>query len=201
MNLVFLGMPGSGKGTQAQRYAREHGMHHYSSGDAYRDLLRDADPVATEMQNVIAVGGFLPDHLPIRLLEKSLSQNGNVIDGTPRTIAQARMMERRGILVDKAIHFSLPAEINIERMRARRTCLSCHSIYGHNNPAPSLCCGKEPERRNDDRQESIPTKLHLYRKETFPLIGFYAAKGVLHVLDASNPPQKVYEDLCRIIGL
>ena len=110
-------------------------------------------------------------------------------------------MERRGILVDKAIHFSLPAEINIERMRARRTCLSCHSIYGHNNPAPSLCCGKEPERRNDDRQESIPTKLHLYRKETFPLIGFYAAKGVLHVLDASNPPQKVYEDLCRIIGL
>ena len=76
MNLVFLGMPGSGKGTQAQRYAREHGMHHYSSGDAYRDLLRDADPVATEMQNVIAVGGFYLTTFRFVCLRKAFRKMG-----------------------------------------------------------------------------------------------------------------------------
>jgi len=204
IRLVFLGPPGAGKGTQAQRLVEEKGFIHISTGDLLREAVKKGTPLGLKAKEYMERGELVPDELIIALIKEKLPEGGNVIlDGFPRTIAQAQaldqMLGEMGKEVDAAVLFDVPDEVVVERLSGRRIDPRTGKVYHIKyNPPPE---GVQVVQRDDDREEVIRKRLEVYRKQTAPLIEYYRKKGKLVRIDAAKDPREVYEDLISALGL
>jgi len=216
MNIVMLGKPGSGKGTVGKLLSKELNLLHISSGDLFRDYIKEAGEIGKEIESYIAVGQLVPDDLTIAFVEQRLkeddAQNGVILDGYPRTIPQAealdRFFEANGKKVDIAVNLDLSDEDIIERTSKRIICSNkaCGEIYNLEFKAPKqegICdiCGAKLEQRDDDKPETIRKRLNTYQEKTGVLVDYYEEKGVLHTeylsIHGNRDSKDVVEDVVR----
>lgn len=192
-NFIFLGPPGAGKGSLAVKVAEEYKIPHISTGDIFRANIKAQTPLGVKVKAIIDSGSLVSDELTFELVKDRLSQddckNGYILDGFPRTIPQAEMLE--GLVSDiKVVNFEIQDEIVIKRLSTRRVCKSCGANYNILTLKPKVegvCdkCDGELYQRDDDKQESILHRMDVYREQTEPLINFYKEKGKITNLDAS----------------
>ncbi len=209
-NLVFLGPPGAGKGTQAKMLSKDLGLVHISTGDLLREAVKNQTPLGKKAKEYMDRGELVPDDLIIALIEEVMPEGGGVIlDGFPRTVAQAEaldsMLQRKGLKLDGVVLFDVPDDVVVERLSGRRICPSCGAVYHikYNPPKnDELCdrCSVKLVQREDDREEVVRRRLEVYRKQTAPLIEYYERKGILIRLDASKEIEEVYQELKRVLN-
>lgn len=199
--LVFLGPPGSGKGTQAKRLAASLGIVHLSTGEMLRDAAARGTPLGLEAETFMRDGKLVPDGLVLRLLKERLSspemRNGFLLDGYPRNLAQAETLEAIAPL-DRVIFFDIADSRLVERLTQRRGCPRCGALYNLATQPPSrpgLCDrdGTPLVLRSDDRPEAVRTRLRTYQRETAPLLEYYRRKSILREVDASGDIPTVAE--------
>ncbi len=192
-NFIFLGPPGAGKGSLAVKVAEDYKIPHISTGDIFRANIKAQTPLGVKVKAIIDSGSLVSDELTFELVKDRLAQddckNGYILDGFPRTIPQAEMLEK---LVDdvKVVNFEIQDEIVIRRLSTRRVCKACGANFNVLTLPPKVegvCdkCGGELYQRDDDKQESIMHRMDVYREQTEPLINFYKNKGKITDLDAS----------------
>ncbi|HID79006.1 MAG TPA: adenylate kinase [Aquifex aeolicus] len=204
MIVVFLGPPGAGKGTQAQRLASEKGFIHISTGDLLREAVKRGTLLGLKAKEYMDRGELVPDDLIVAMIKEKLPKEGRVIlDGFPRTVNQAqaldKMLEEINDKVEKVILFEVPDEIVIERLSGRRIDPKTGKVYHIKyNPPPK---GLKVIQRDDDREEVIKKRLEVYRKQTQPLVDYYRQKGNLEVVDASQSPDEVYREILTKLGI
>ncbi len=192
-NFVFLGPPGAGKGSLAVKVAEDYKIPHISTGDIFRANIKAQTPLGVKVKAIIDSGSLVSDELTFELVKDRLAQddckNGYILDGFPRTIPQAEMLD--GLVADlKVVNFQIADEIVIGRLSTRRVCKSCGANYNIKTLPPKVegvCdkCGGELYQRDDDKQESILHRMDVYREQTEPLINYYKNKGKITDLDAS----------------
>ena len=193
MNLIFLGAPGAGKGTLAGIVSREYGIPQISTGDLFREAVKDGTELGRKVKGIMERGELVPDELTVALvrgrLERPDTARGYIMDGFPRTIPQARALDgfQR---IDTAINFRSDDAVLIRRLSGRRVCRVCGAIYHVDNIPPKVegvCdrCGGQLYIRDDDRIESIRNRLRVYREQTEPLIDYYRGLGLLREIDSS----------------
>ncbi|MFH1386661.1 MAG: adenylate kinase [bacterium] len=208
MILIFLGPPGSGKGTQAKMLAEKNKIPHISLGDILREEVRQGTPIGKKAKEAMNAGKLVPDELTIELTEKRIGQpdckNGFIIDGFPRSFAQAealdKMFVKNKLEIDKVIYFGISKEDVVKRLSGRRSCGACGAVYHIESKRPKMegkcdICGGELAIRPDDKAEVIATRFEVYEKQTRPLIEFYQAKGKLLEIDAALPIEQVSKAL------
>ncbi len=192
MKIIMLGAPGAGKGTQAKMIAAEYQVPHISTGDIFRANIKNGTELGMEAKKYMDQGLLVPDELTVKILLDRVAQddckNGYVLDGFPRTIPQAEVLDKAltqlGDQIDYAINVDVPDENIINRMSGRRACLGCGATYHIKHIPPKtegVCdtCGQGLVLRDDDKPETVKNRLDVYHKQTQPLIDFYSAKGVL----------------------
>ena len=192
-NFIFLGPPGAGKGSLAVKVAEEYKIPHISTGDIFRANIKAQTPLGVKVKAIIDSGSLVSDELTFELVKDRLAQddckNGYILDGFPRTIPQAEMLEK--LVSDvKVVNFEIKDEIVIRRLSTRRVCKACGANFNVLTLPPKVegvCdkCGGELYQRDDDKQESILHRMDVYREQTEPLINFYKDKGKITNLDAS----------------
>ena len=192
-NFIFLGPPGAGKGSLAVKVAEDYKIPHISTGDIFRANIKAQTPLGVKVKAIIDSGSLVSDELTFELVKDRLAQddckNGYILDGFPRTIPQAEMLE--GLVADvKVVNFEIQDEIVIRRLSTRRVCKACGANFNVLTLPPKvegICdkCGGELYQRDDDKQESILHRMDVYREQTEPLINFYKNKGKITDLDAS----------------
>lgn len=212
MNIILLGPPGAGKGTQARLLVEERGLVQLSTGD----MLREAKDSGTEMGKVVADvmarGALVTDEIVIGLIKEKLETvkaNGFIFDGFPRTLAQAdalgELLKAEGQTLDAVVEMQVDDEALVARITARSTCGSCGEVYNDNTkPIPAdgkctNCGGTEFKRRADDNADSLKTRLMEYYKQTSPLIGYYYAKGMLSRVDGLGTMDGVKADIDKAL--
>lgn len=192
MKLILLGAPGAGKGTQAEVLCRKLGIPSISTGNILRAAIKNGTPTGLKAKSYIDAGALVPDEVIIGIITERLAEKdcekGYILDGVPRTIAQAEAMEKAGIVFDAVVSIEIADEVIMERMGGRRVCESCGASY-HVTAVPSkqegVCdsCGGALAQREDDRPETVRRRLEVYHQETEPLKDYYQAKGVLRTVD------------------
>lgn len=213
MKIIMLGAPGAGKGTQAKMIAAKYGVPHVSTGDIFRANIKNGTELGKEAKQYMDKGLLVPDELTVRILLDRVAQedcaDGYVLDGFPRTIPQAEVLENAlnelGDKIDFAIDVDVPDENIIRRMSGRRACLSCGATYHIEHIPPKkegVCdtCGSELVLRDDDKPETVKNRLDVYHKQTQPLIDFYTEKGVLKTVDGTLPMDDVFAAITAILG-
>ena len=213
MKIIMLGAPGAGKGTQAKMIAEKYGLPHISTGDIFRANIKNATELGKEAKEYMDKGLLVPDELTVRLLldrvAKDDCRNGYVLDGFPRTIPQAEVLDEElsklGEKVDYAVNVDVPDENIVNRMSGRRACLSCGATYHVVSIPPKkegICdvCGSELVLRDDDKPETVQKRLKVYHEQTQPLIDFYEKKGVLRSVDGTLPMEEVFTAITEILG-
>lgn len=197
MNIILLGPPGAGKGTQARILVEERGMVQLSTGDMLREARSSGTEMGRRVAEVMDRGELVTDEIVIGLIREKLetarAPGGFIFDGFPRTLAQAdelgALLEEEGQRLDAVIEMRVDDEALVQRITARSTCANCGEVYNDiSRPIPAdgrceKCGGTEFVRRADDNAESLRTRLFAYYKQTAPLIGYYHCKGVLHTVD------------------
>ena len=211
--IVLIGAPGAGKGTQARLLQERMGLPQISTGDIFRSLAEANTPLANEVRDIQQAGRLIPDQIVIRVVEERTSQedcrNGYILDGFPRTAAQAEMLEhlaeRQGKGI-KAILIDVPTELLMKRLTGRRTCSVCGEIYNIYFKPPKFDnrCDLHPERellhRADDAPDKIQVRLETYANETAPLLNYYERNNRLHRIDGTREVEKIYADVQRVLG-
>ncbi|MAS45065.1 Adenylate kinase [Albimonas donghaensis] len=210
MNIILLGPPGAGKGTQARRLVEERGMVQLSTGDMLREAQASGSEMGKVVADVMARGALVTDEIVIGLireqLENGAAAKGAIFDGFPRTLAQAdalgELLAKEGLQLDGVIEMRVDDEALVDRVSGRFTCGACGEVYHDttNPPAkPDTCdkCGAVDsfKRRPDDNAESMRTRLLAYYRDTSPLIGYYWAKGKLTRVDGMAAPDAVAAEL------
>lgn len=217
MKIIFLGPPGSGKGTYSSRIGPKYGIPHISTGDIFRAEIKAGTELGKKVEEILKAGGLVPDELTMEVIKKRLSQpdcrNGFIADGFPRTIAQADALEKIA-KVDIVLNLVLPDDIIIEKISSRRTCKNCGNIYniadisreGIRMPpmlpkAEGKCdkCGGELIQRSDERPEIIKGRLEVYKKQTQPLIDYYRGKGLLKDIKVDSPPDEMVSKILEVL--
>ena len=209
----MLGAPGAGKGTQAKMIADKYGVPHVSTGDIFRANIKNGTELGMEAKKYMDQGLLVPDELTVKILLDRVSQpdckNGYVLDGFPRTIPQAEVLDKAlaelGESIDYAIDVDVPDENIVKRMSGRRACVSCGATYHVVHVPPKkegICdrCGSELILRDDDKPETVKNRLDVYHKQTQPLIDFYTKKGVLKTVDGTVDMQDVFKAIVAILG-
>lgn len=213
MRLVFLGAPGVGKGTQADKVATLYGVLKISTGDLLREAVRNKTVLGLEAKSFMDQGKLVPDSVVIGLVRDKLGdrscENGFVLDGFPRTVPQAEELAKvlisRNISLDRVINFQVLREDVVKRLTGRRSCLKCQATF-HLDFAPSkvdgICdrCGGGLVQRSDDQREAIETRLKIYDEQTAPLISFYEQKGLLSNLDGGGSVDAVSQNLTKVLA-
>jgi len=208
MNLILLGAPGAGKGTQVELLTKERDIPAISTGNILRAAIKDGTPTGLEAQQYISSGKLVPDEVIIGIVRERLAQkdceNGFILDGMPRTIPQAEALEKAGVEIDAAILLETADELIEERMVGRRTCIGCGATYHVKSRPPkkeNICdeCGGELTRRKDDDPETVKTRLKVYHEETEPLVGFYKARGKLFTVDGSGTPEHTHAQVSEVL--
>jgi adenylate kinase len=213
MFLVFLGAPGAGKGTQADVIANNLSIAHIASGDLFRQAVEKGTELGKSVKTFMDKGALVPDELTIRLISERLNEpdcrGGCVFDGFPRTMEQARaldkMMTQRGSTIDKAVYIEVPEEALLKRLTGRWICRKCQTPYHQvNSPpkVPGICdkCGGELYQRSDDKEETIRERLKVYFAQTTPLLDYYKAAGKLASIDGNQDIKKVSQDIMGVLG-
>ena len=204
MIVVFLGPPGAGKGTQAQKLVEEKGFIHISTGDLLREAVKNKTPLGLKAKEYMDRGQLVPDSLIVELIKEKLPREGNVIlDGFPRTLNQAKaldqMLSELGKEVQAVVLFQVPDEVVVERLSGRRIDPKTGKVYHVKyNPPPE---GVEVVQREDDKEEVIRKRLQVYHQQTAPLVDYYREKGILVVVDATKSPEEVYRQIISALGL
>lgn len=213
MKIIMLGAPGAGKGTQAKMIADKYSVPHISTGDIFRANIKEGTELGKEAKTYMDKGLLVPDELTVKILldrvAKDDCKNGYVLDGFPRTIPQAEVLDKAlaelGDAIDYAIDVNVPDENIVNRMSGRRACLACGATYHivHIPPkAEGVCdrCGKELVLRDDDKPETVKKRLGVYHDQTQPLIDFYTKKGILKTVDGTVDMQDVFTAITTILG-
>ena len=213
MKIIMLGAPGAGKGTQAKMIADKYGVPHISTGDIFRANIKNGTELGMEAKKYMDQGLLVPDELTVRILLDRVAQddckNGYVLDGFPRTIPQAEVLDseltKLGDQIDYAINVDVPDENIVKRMSGRRACLTCGATYHIEHVPPKkegICdvCGSELVLRDDDKPETVKNRLNVYHEQTQPLIDFYTEKGVLKTVDGTVPMEEVFAAITAILG-
>ena len=213
MKIIMLGAPGAGKGTQAKMIAEKYGIAHVSTGDIFRMNIKEGTALGKEAKTYMDQGLLVPDELTVRILLDRVARedcaNGYVLDGFPRTIPQAQVLDQALAEMDDAIDYAInvdvPDENIIGRMTGRRACVTCGATYHIVHIPPKqegICdaCGKELVLRDDDREETVSKRLSVYHEQTQPLIDFYTAKGILRTIDGTEKMQDVFTNIVTILG-
>ncbi|MFN3599429.1 MAG: adenylate kinase [Aquificaceae bacterium] len=209
MILVFLGPPGSGKGTQAKNLSKDFGLLHISTGDLLRDAVKRTTPLGLKAKEYMERGELVPDSLILSLIEEVMPfEGGFILDGFPRTIAQAialeDMLKKHDKEIDKVILFDVSEEVVVDRLSGRLTCSQCGAVYHKKYNPPKqegICdvCGGKLIQREDDREEVIRKRFRVYQEQTRPLIDFYRERDKLISLNATLSVEEVKEKLLGAI--
>ncbi|MFZ0444293.1 MAG: adenylate kinase [Bacillus sp. (in: firmicutes)] len=212
MNLVLMGLPGAGKGTQAEKIVEKYGIPHISTGDMFRAAIKESTDLGLQAKSFMDQGNLVPDEVTIGIVRERLSKEdcaeGFLLDGFPRTVAQAEALEN--ILsdlnkkIDYVINIDVDQEFLMERLTGRRICKSCGSTYHlvFNPPTKDdICdrCGGELYQRADDNAETVQNRLEVNQKQTKPLLDFYEGKGYLRNINGQQDIRKVFDDLDQLL--
>jgi len=208
MNLLIMGKPGAGKGTLASKLLDYYRLTHISTGNIYRDEMAKRSPIGLEAEKYIAQGELVPDELTNGIVKDVLATgkfpNGFMLDGYPRTTAQAvaldRMLQDRNDGLTAVINIDVSDQVLLERMAARRVCPSCNALYHvsfHPPKTPGICdvCGGSVIQRNDDKEESVLNRLRIYNEKTKPLLDYYRKKHLLIVFDGNRGSDLVFQEI------
>lgn len=212
MIIILLGPPGSGKGTQAKRLVTEKKWPQLSTGDMLRSAISQGSKLGLEAKLFMDQGALVPDGVVISLISERISasdcKHGFILDGFPRTIAQAqsldKMLETKKWQVDRVVLFDVADQVLIQRLCGRRTCLKCGAMYHVESAKPKkegVCdnCQAQLIQRDDDKAEVIQNRLFVYHQQTSPLIEYYRGHSKLFSLDAIKDPQVIYGNLVKLV--
>lgn len=195
MNLIFLGAPGAGKGTQAEIVCDKLGIPAISTGNMLREAVKNGTPAGLAAKEKMDKGDLVPDDIVIGILKDRIAQpdcqKGFILDGFPRTVEQAEALEKMGVKIDKVIEISVPDEKIISRLSGRRVCEGCGASYHLDfkpTKAEGICdaCGAKVIQRVDDKPETVLSRLETYREKTAPLKGYYEGKGILKTVEGQE---------------
>lgn len=213
MNLVLMGLPGAGKGTQAAKIVEEYHIPHISTGDMFRAAIKGGTPLGKEAKSFMDKGELVPDEVTIGIVRERLSQDdtnkGFLLDGFPRTVAQAEALESLlkdlGKQINHVVNIDVDAEILVPRLTGRWICPTCGATYHviFNPPKVEGICdvdGSVLMQREDDKEETVRRRLDVNIEQSKPLIDFYAKKGYLRTLDGDRPIDVVYADVKALLG-
>ena len=206
MNLIFLGPPGAGKGTQAVRVCEQLGIPQISTGDILRRAIKNETPTGLAAKSYIDKGQLVPDSVVIDIVRERLVQddckNGYLLDGFPRTVAQAEALEGFA-KIDAVVDINVSDEKLVARLSGRRVCLSCGGTYHVSQLNGSMTCakcGNELIQRADDKAETVLSRLTVYHAQTEPLIDFYTQRGLLKEIDGAQPMDDCYAAILAVLG-
>lgn len=212
MNIVMLGKPGSGKGTVGKMLSENLGVVHISSGELFRSYIKKAGEIGKEIENYVSQGNLVPDELAIKLVEKRLQEvdckDGMILDGFPRTVAQAKELDKffkeRGCKIDIAVELNLTDEDIIERIITRRVCsnVDCREVYNLEFKKPKqegICdvCGSKLIQRQDDTIETVQKRLENYYETSAELVEYYKAQDLLYTVKLNIHSGKTSEDVAK----
>ncbi|GMQ63253.1 MULTISPECIES: adenylate kinase [Vallitalea] len=213
MRLIMLGAPGAGKGTQAKRVAAKYNIPHISTGDIFRDNIKNKTELGIKAKQYIDKGLLVPDELVVDIVADRLLQDdckeGFILDGFPRTIPQAESLDKALMSmktkINYAINIDVPDENIVRRMSGRRACLNCGATYHikYNPPKKEdICdnCTRELVLRDDDKEETVLKRLEIYHKQTSPLIEYYGEKDILITVDGTVDIDDVTKSIVEILG-
>ena len=203
-NIILLGAPGAGKGTQAAMIAEEFNVPHISTGNILRRNMKEGTPLGLKAKAFVESGGLVPDEVVIGLVEDRLSQedckNGYILDGFPRTIAQAEALDKVA-RIDLAINIDVPFETIIDRLGGRRVCVCGETYHVSMLNGETTCkrCGKELFVRDDDKPETVKNRLKVYSDQTQPLIDYYRSQNKVVDIKANGTKEEIFADIKKVL--
>lgn len=209
MKLILLGAPGAGKGTQAEILCKELNIPTISTGNILRAAIKEGTPTGLEAERYMKAGKLVPDDVIIEIITDRVAAddcaNGYILDGVPRTIAQAEALEKAGIVFDDVISIEISDETIMERMTGRRVCEHCGATYhlvAVPPKTPGVCdkCGGKLIQRHDDEPETVKARLEVYHKETEPLKDFYAERGLLKSVENQPTVAETSQAILHVLG-
>ncbi len=213
MNLIFLGPPGGGKGTQARIAQDQYGLVQIATGDMLRDAVKQGTELGKKAKEYMDAGQLVPDDLIVNMIRERIEApdcaNGFILDGFPRTVEQAkaldRMLDDTGRKLNAVIEIRVPDDELVRRITGRFTCANCGEGYHDEFKKPQKdgvcdkCGGTEFSRREDDNEETVRSRLTAYHEQTAPIIPYYESTGLLRVVDGTKPIEEVTGDLTKIL--
>ncbi|HEX6588408.1 MAG TPA: adenylate kinase [Longimicrobiales bacterium] len=210
MNLILLGAPGAGKGTQGALLEERLGMGRIATGDLLREAVRQGTPLGQQAKKYMDAGELVPDQVILGLVGEAAASGNNVFDGFPRTTVQAealdRLLEAQNQRIDAVVVVDVPDQQIIRRIAGRRSCPKCGAVYNVYSQAPrteGVCdkCGNALTQRADDTEETVQRRLAVYREQTEPLIDYYRRRGApLHTIDGTRDVEDVFASLRAALG-
>ncbi len=213
INLLIMGKPGAGKGTQAKKLLDHYNLYHISTGNIYRDEIKKNSKIGLEAKKYLSEGNLVPDKMTNDIVREVLSSedypNGFMLDGYPRTDAQADalddMLDDLGIHLTAVINVEVKDEVLLHRMAGRRVCSNCGQTYHieyHPPKVDGICdyCGHPLIQRDDDLEESVMNRLSIYKEKTKPLLDHYERKGLLMVVNGEKSSEDVFEEIVKRLG-
>ncbi|MGA2090721.1 MAG: adenylate kinase [Endomicrobiales bacterium] len=212
MNLILIGPPGAGKGTQAKNIIQKYNIAHISTGDMFRETAASGSEVGKKLQSFMSAGKLVPDDVVIEVvkvrLQKSDCKNGFLLDGFPRTDPQAQaldlMLAANNQKIDAVLCLKIDDNEIVRRLSGRRVCPACGASFNLVSQPPKVegtcdLCGSKLIQRSDDNEQTIRQRLTVYHQQTSPLIEYYSKRGILHTVDGSRTVNEVFKDLCAFI--
>lgn len=213
MDLVLMGLPGAGKGTQAEMIVEKYGIPHISTGDMFRAAMKEGTPLGKQAKAYMDAGDLVPDEVTNGIVRERLSkqdcEKGFLLDGFPRTVPQAEaldaMLEEMNRGIDYVLHIDVDREKLMERLTGRRICRNCGATYHmvFNPPKqPGVCdkCGGELYQREDDNEATVSNRLEVNIAQQEPLLTYYKNKGILKTIDGNRKIEEVFQDVDALIG-
>ncbi len=213
MILILLGAPGVGKGTQGELIAKEYGIPQISTGDILRREVKEGTQLGREAKKYMDSGALVPDDVIVKMMENRIKENdcknGFILDGFPRTVAQAEaldvMLKQNGLALDKVILIDVPKEEIIDRLTGRRVCSKCGAVYHIKNNPPKndgVCdkCGGKLIQRSDDTKEVVENRLDVYEKSTMPLIEYYEKTDKLVRINGIGDINEIFSNIKEVLG-
>lgn len=208
MNVILMGLPGAGKGTQAEKISDQFGIPHVSTGDMFRIAMKEKTDLGMKAKSYMDAGDLVPDEVTIGIVRERLGKDdcrkGFLLDGFPRTIAQAEALDAiladAGRTLDNVLHIDVDEKVLLERLSGRRTCANCGATYQLTFNPPKVdgvCdkCGGRLYQREDDHEEAVRNRLNINSKQLEPLLNFYNERGVLHKINGDQPIDDVFSDI------
>jgi adenylate kinase len=207
LNIIFLGPPGAGKGTQAQRICAKLTIPQISTGDILRRAIREGTEIGLKAKSFIDAGQLVPDDVVIAIVDVRLSEKdcekGYILDGFPRTVPQAEALKNIA-RIDVVLNLTVPDEDLISRLSGRRVCPKCGATYhlSHlNGKTDCAACGESLIQRDDDKAETVKNRLAVYHRQTAPLVTYYQEAGLLKTVSGAQGMDETFEDILKALGV